>query len=500
VDDESMRVLQAAGLAHLLLPELFSADTGRVVDDRGRTLLEINTGRPLYGFAPSYTFHQPSFETTLRNGVSQSQSVQIHLGWQLEGVTQASDGVHAVVRERASGRRAQLRAQYLFGCDGGRSTVRDAIGVKLRDLGFEQRWLVVDVAEREQPASMPPPRQVLSRRRPTTIVPITPGRRRWEFMVLPGETPCDILQREATAALLSRWIDPARVEITRAALYTHHTLIAERWRDGRILLLGDAAHQMPPFAGAGMCSGIRDAANVCWKIAAVLRGKAAPQLLDTYEVERAPQVERVMRTAMVIGRLMGLRFTLFARVRDLALRMLNASPFKHRYRGLVSPRLAQGLLDRPPRLAALRSPVGELFIQPRVDRAGAQANGQTLLLDDALGPGFSVVGFGLDPRQAMSEADARFLAETLGASFVRVWPRGAAPDGSRAHPLRSGIELQEVIDVDGELAAWFLRHRGPIAVVRPDRYVFGLYRTDEAHRAAHALLRMRAMNEDRKEN
>ncbi len=204
-----------------------------------------------------------------------------------------------------------------MGCDGARSSTRSAIGTSLRDTGFEESWLVVDLLVADDVPGLPTRcLQVCDPARPHTLVPMPAPRFRFEFMLLPGETEEDVRRDDVIADLMSSWIDPALATVERSAVYTFHGLVAATWRDRRVFLAGDAAHQTPPFLGQGMCAGMRDAANLAWKLAAVRHGEADDSLLDTYQGEREPHAQAVIDAAVGFGRLICMLDEAEAKARD----------------------------------------------------------------------------------------------------------------------------------------------------------------------------------------
>jgi 3-(3-hydroxy-phenyl)propionate hydroxylase len=204
-------------------------------------------------------------------------------------------------RDLESGTRSDVRARFVVGCDGARSMVRKHLGGGLDDFGLDQPWLVVDTELRRDVELPDLCVQYCDPARPVTFVPMSGRRRRWEFMLRPDEDPDDLTRTERVWELLAPWVGPDDAEIVRAVVYTFHALVAHRWRDGRVFLMGDAAHQMPPFLGQGMCAGIRDAANLAWKLDLVARGLACDRLLDTYQTEREPHVRAVIESAVRAG-------------------------------------------------------------------------------------------------------------------------------------------------------------------------------------------------------
>jgi 3-(3-hydroxy-phenyl)propionate hydroxylase len=304
-DAEIMRLYQAAGLAEQIAPTVVPAHECQFVTAR-RELLFREVSDPSsepYGWPQRLLFRQPELEALLREGVARYPNVTVQLGRQVTSYTQDDTGV-TLVSEGADGAVQQVRARYVLGCDGAWSVMRRLSGIQYRRIAeFKQPWLVVDTFIDSEDAPLPKVMtQVCDPARPTTFIPrIGTLERRWEFFLHEGESPEEMQKPERIRALLRPWIDPERVTIERTAVYTFRALIADRWRDGRLFLVGDAAHLMPPFMGQGMCSGARDAHNIAWKLDLVLRCLAAPDCLDTYEQERSPHVQVVTRMAVIAG-------------------------------------------------------------------------------------------------------------------------------------------------------------------------------------------------------
>ncbi|HWA61203.1 MAG TPA: bifunctional 3-(3-hydroxy-phenyl)propionate/3-hydroxycinnamic acid hydroxylase [Caulobacteraceae bacterium] len=423
-DHEIMRLFQQLGVAEAVGREArpTPAYEFRAADGQLLLRMEASATSPS-GWASGYMFHQPALENALRERLAASDKADVRLGWRFEGLAQDADGVTA--RVTGPDGAASLRGRYLVGCDGASSPVRQAIGSGLSDYGFDEPWLVLDV--RVTPDSRLPEvnLQMCDPARPTTCVLMGPGRHRWEFMLLPGESTETVLDDGFIARLLERW-DCGVVEVERKAVYRFHGLVADRWRAGRVLLAGDAAHQTPPFAGQGMCSGLRDAANLAWKLEAVLRGEAGEALLDTYQAEREPHSRTLIELAIGMGRVVCTLDPAMAAARD---------------RDMLERRAA-GKPSLPPRSPApfaegcilAGSPgAGALFPQPVADDGGR--------LDDALGDGPWLI------------------------------TRDAAPAGGALPAWSLSDEL--LAPYRAALARWLDEHGAAAVLVRPDRYVFG---------------------------
>ena len=461
LDDEALRVLQGLGVGDRPAPWVTASAGMRLVSEPGRPFWHFRDSLApgLNGWPPANMFHQPGLEAALREGLSRHPGVTLRTGWELRTLRAVEGGAEVGLAPSGSPPEAHppelMTAAAVLACDGARSTVRRLLGVGLRDRGFDQRWLVVDTEAERPLAGREVTEQVCDARRPVTFVPMGGLRYRWEFLLHPGEEEGDVWASGPLAARIAPWTGGAGVRVVRRATYRFHAVRAERWRVGPVFLLGDAAHQMPPFLGQGLCAGVRDAANLTWKLALVQRGLAGDGLLDSYERERGPHVDLVTTLAMLVGRVV--------RARGPGARALRAAfavaarlpaPLRAPLEQVPTPGLRPGPLVLGPRGLPGRRPAGEAFPQPRV----VAADGARVPLDDVLGEGFALVGFGVDPLAGLPDG-ALGLWRRLGATSLRVTGPGWPADPG------------EVEDESGRLAAWFAGHRASVAVVRPDRYV-----------------------------
>lgn len=311
LDDEVFRVLAGLGLADRVR-EISRPATGmRLVDTRLRVLAEFHRDPAggAHGHPQANMFDQPDLERVLRDRLAELPHAELRGGAEVYAIEQSVAGpapVRVRYRDVASGAGQEVWADVVLGCDGANSTVRACLGIGLTDLGFRQRWLVVDVHSPVPLDVYDGVQQVCDHDRAATFMMVTPGRYRWEFRLRAGEEAGD-LPETRVRELIRPWlgaVDPDRLTILRRAWYTFRGAVAERWRDGRVFLLGDAAHLTPPFIGQGLGAGIRDAANLTWKLALVLSGRAGERLLETYESERLPYARRVIRMAALVGWLM----------------------------------------------------------------------------------------------------------------------------------------------------------------------------------------------------
>ncbi|AQZ63002.1 monooxygenase, FAD-binding [[Actinomadura] parvosata subsp. kistnae] len=454
LDDEALRILQKAGVAEKFTAVSRPALGMRLLDGRHRIIAEFRRDKlaGAYGWPQANLFDQPDLERLLRAELGEHPGIRLRTGVEAERIDpgDAARPARVVLRDLATGTVETVAARTVLGCDGANSLVREAIGTRMRDLRFTEHWLVVDGRCARPLDAWDGVDQICDPRRAATFMRIGPDRYRWEFRMHPGETAEGLTAPQTLARLLAPWtvdVPVSEIALIRAAPYTFRARVADRWRRGRLFLLGDAAHLTPPFIGQGMCAGLRDAANLSWKLAAAgadpLRGD---ELLDTYESERKPHVTRIIRMAVSTGWAMtgGQGRTAPLRRAALAamLRLPALTPLV--LRG-VSPRLRPG-----PLIAGSRS-AGTLVPQPFVTVDGARHR-----LDDLIGPGFAVV-----TARPESPETAR-LAAALRATIVRVGSGGTEivpPDGAP----RTGRE-----DV---LGGWLKRTGGSAVVVRPDRTV-----------------------------
>jgi 2-polyprenyl-6-methoxyphenol hydroxylase-like FAD-dependent oxidoreductase len=439
-DHEVARILQAAGVAEALAPYIEPASRYEWRNAAGDLLLSIGRdhGASLSGWPESTMFSQPDLERVLDARARSLPSVRIARGCEAIALRQDGAGAELDVRG-ADGTTRTARARWVVGCDGANSFVRDALGAAWTDLGFAFDWLVVDLVPAERRRWDPMNWQLCDPARPTTLVSGGPGRRRFEFMRLPGE-PLQTLGAEATAWRLVApfGLAPANAKLERHAIYTFRGAWSGAWRRGRVLLAGDAAHLMPPFAGQGMCSGFRDAANLAWKLDLVIDGRAGEAFLDSYQAERLAHVRNAIDFSISLGRVICVADADEAKARDE--RMIGEERGRSAPLSLPPPGLAGGVLGPGG---------GGLFVQDRVAHRG-----RTGLFDDVVGRGFVLASPQGDPAAALDPELAAWFA-SIGGRTAHVAP-GAPVD-----------------DANGTYARWLRGAGAAVALVRPDFYVFG---------------------------
>jgi 3-(3-hydroxy-phenyl)propionate hydroxylase len=444
-DAQIMRILQQAQVARDMLQEtrVWKRSTFYGADGQPIRVHEWPDDQ-VYGWDAHYLFYQPTLEKLLRAGLNRHQAVHVQLGVEVVAVRQHADHVTVTTREVATGRHAEVSGRHLIAADGASSFVRDSLGIRLLDDGFDEPWLVIDLLCERELGRPGESEMFCDPRRPSTRVP-GPGRHhRWEFMLLPGETPERMQQPDVIRALLRPWVSLDEVELLRASVYRFHSLIAERWRDGLVFLAGDAAHQTPPFLGQGLCHGIRDVQNLIWKIAAATRGGRAESLRESYEAERRPHVRRIINMAVIAGREICMLDPAAAAERDQRLR-------RARLAGDLPLTTFQGLPPIEDGLFSGTTAAGELFPQPAIQ----SGNGNVALFDDLVPPDVAVVTTN-DAAPALSSAAAELDVPVVAVGEM---------------PAKYGGGL---IATSDHLVKWFEERGGRFAVLRPDRYVFGV--------------------------
>lgn len=422
LDDEVFRVLQAAGVADEVLARTRPLAGLRLLDRAHRTLAEFRRNpdaRP-NGWPQGSLVHQPDLEEVLAGAVARCGAIRVERGVEVTGLRQ--DGEAVVLMAREGGADRSVRAAAVLGCDGANSTVRGLIGASMQDLAPADRWLVLDVRSEIPLPIWPGVHQVCDAARPATFMPVTGDRYRWEFRLAPGETAAELAAPERLGGLLAPTAFGG-LEVVRAAEYTFRAQVADRWRVGRVLLAGDAAHLTPPFVGQGLGLGLRDAHQLAWKLAAVLAGEAGEELLDTYQAEREPHARALIRVALLLGRLMTgggrggdvVRRGVLAAMRRIPAVARLATDSR-------TPPLRRGsLVERRGR--AGRRLAGTLVPQPEV-----LADGRRCRLDDVLGNGYAELTADLlvrrgDGSEIQTEDPSGALRRWLGnVQVVRIRP------------------------------------------------------------------------------
>jgi 3-(3-hydroxy-phenyl)propionate hydroxylase len=456
LDNEALRILQLTGVRDgefetVAIPEVQyrSPLFGRFAG--------INSAGIVDGHPALVTFYQPELEQLLRAKLAQYPGIEVKLGVELEGFVDDGRFVQARLKDTA-GQQTQVRARYLVGTDGANSLVRRALGLEFEGRSFQQDWLIVDALDVPEPIGHVEFTCDPLRPSPRMVAP--GGRQRWEFMLRPGEKPQDMELPESVRRLLAPWCDSQRIQIERTAVYRFHARAAKQFSKGRCFLAGDAAHITPPFAGQGLVAGLRDAANLAWKLAAVVRGQAGEHVLDSYDTERRPHAKKIIRLALVLGAIVmpqnrAVAFALHGLMSLLRVMPAGRALFEDLK---VKPQntFEEGLFWRARGSERLRA--GAMLPQGWVRPA---TGGGPLLSDDALGLQWALIGFGVDPSAGLPTE----LLKHWQAAGGRVWQWC-----QRSQALHLAPPAQRLESLDEAL----LPRRVPlgwVAIVRPDRCV-----------------------------
>jgi 3-(3-hydroxy-phenyl)propionate hydroxylase len=461
LDDEALRTFQSIGLVEHVLPHTVPNQILRFFDGNRRLLAEMAPPDARFGWPKRNGFVQPMVDAELLRGLDRFECIEVAWNARMESCEEVDDGVSVGI----SGAPSTVTARYVVGCDGGRSATRTLMGVSFEGTTSATRWLVIDLAN--DPLGHPNSEVGADPARPYASISIAHGIRRFEFMIHADETDEQVEQPEFIARMLAPFVPhPERVDVIRHRVYTHHSRIAGAFRKGRVLLAGDAAHLMPVWQGQGYNSGIRDAANLGWKLAAVVSGRSGDGLLDTYDAERRKHARAMIDLSTMVGRVISPTDRRVAALRDRVIRAASVVPTLKRYvlemRFKPMPRYDHGAIAHvEPRSAT--SPTGTLFIQPRVDTR----DGQDVLLDDVIGPGFAVLSWNNNPRTLLGDAAfARWQA--LGATFVAARPLTQLHWNGHDDP-----EVTIVGDRTGALKSFFDAHAESVVFLRPDRCIAG---------------------------
>ncbi|MBF6454567.1 bifunctional 3-(3-hydroxy-phenyl)propionate/3-hydroxycinnamic acid hydroxylase [Nocardia cyriacigeorgica] len=512
-DDECLRIFQTAGVADEIHAEMNLDSTVQWVRGDGRVLAQFNQiERPLSWPVTNFLY-QPYLENSLERALERYPHVTVRRGRAVTGFEQDRAGVvveHAEClgtgygrhpAELAPGSTERVRAKFLVGCDGGRSVVRTQLGIDMSGTSFPERWLVVDLRARDGVDAfrhLPYFDFVCDPELPIVSCPQPDRHHRFEFMLRADQTGQEMEDPQTVRRHIARYVDPDEVEVLRKLVYTFNAVVADRWRADRILIAGDAAHMTPQFIGQGMNSGVRDADNLSWKLAAILRFGADPAILDSYESERRPHAKAMIDLSVVNKNVVSLRNRRLAAVRDALLattvRMPGLGGWIRQAKFKPAPRFRRGAYLGLPR-RGLRGIEGGLSPQPQV----RSYDGRHSRLDDHLGLGFAVLGYGTDPRGAFTATDLDVL-RALDTRFVSVYPLGGRPRGKPGDGRDDVVDLE---DHTGALMRWFGTAKlrpGGVVLMRPDRFVFGAAtpeRTGELVAALRRQLHLSATISDR---
>jgi len=476
IDDESLRTMQSVGVINELVPKIVLGYGSEYFSPGGRRFLKVKPTTLEYGYPRRNAFRQPVLERILRDNLTRYSNATVWFEAELVEFSQSQEAVAAQVRK--AGEIVELTCDYLIGCDGSRSFVRQNLGIEMHGSTFRERWLIIDLEQTTDPTR--DTKVYCNPARPCLSLPGPNGTRRFEFMLHDGEQDDDVLAPDNVAALLQLYGTDDKAVLRRKVVYTFHARMADCWRDGRIFLAGDAAHLMPPFAGQGMNSGVRDAHNLAWKLAAVVSGHLGDAVLDTYEAERKDHAAAMIQLAIRMGQVMMPRGRLQAFATQTFFRALGLYPAARSYFAEMKykpkPRFHRGFLLAPKSAATesfKQSLVGKLFPQALVMTGSGFA-----LLDDVLGDAFALLAPPGTPPQML----ANFRSGQVDRLPIRAV---AVLDREDASP----VELPTVAarDLRGDLVRLLAGHSAGFYLLRPDRYVAAFFPVQDIQSAPDGI-------------
>jgi len=443
MDDEVVRIFQNVGILEALKESIVPFEAMQFINAAGQILLEtkLPTNYKPYGLAPSNWFFQPTLEAKLRDCFQHKKQIKWFEGYEVNDANTEHKSAHLKATNIATQKEIEVTSKYIVGCGGGRSMIRKLMKVQFENLDFDQSWMVVDTfVKSDEDLELLPAlhQQICVPSRPTTYVPGVGRHRRFEFMLRADETAESISKPEKITALIQPFIDPEKLEIARSAVYIFHGLTVNQWKKGRFILAGDSAHQMPPFAGQGMCSGIRDAHNLAFKLDLVLNKKASEEILDTYQSERKPHVITLSKGAIKIGGFVQTQSKLKAMWRNFQFFLAENSKFIH---DKLRDETIKKLPYKTGFLGKHHSFSGHLNIQPVVQLV----ENKSLLLDELLGNRFALI----TTKIVQPEQVEDFKNELSGKVFL------VGKDFSSS-----------------EYQNWMKVNKMEFVIIRPDRYIF----------------------------
>ncbi|MHA3098731.1 bifunctional 3-(3-hydroxy-phenyl)propionate/3-hydroxycinnamic acid hydroxylase [Acinetobacter brisouii] len=464
IDDEALRTIQSLGLIDKVLPHTTPNHAMRFLTPKGHCFADIQPMTREFGWSRRNAFIQPQVDKVLLENLQQYDTATVLFSRDLTKFSQDANGVTLNI-ETADKKSEVVHAQYLVACDGGNSIVRRTLNIGFDGKTAPNQWIVIDIEN--DPLATPHIYLCCDPVRPYVSAALPHGIRRFEFMVMPGETQEELSKPENINKLLSKVLpNTEKIEVIRQRVYTHNARIADKFRVNRILLAGDAAHIMPVWQGQGYNSGMRDAFNLAWKLALVVQGKSGAALLDSYQIERKDHAKAMIDLSVMAGHVLAPPKVWQGFVRDSIAYALNyIKPIKQyllEMRFKPMPQYKDGALVTD---GHKNSPVGKMFIQPQVKLE----SGETALLDDVIDNDFAIIAWGVDPKWGMNDATMAKW-KSLGVKFIQVLPAVQIDN-----PQRKKLDGVITIGDSGvDIRSWFGKTSQSIVILRPDRFVAAL--------------------------
>lgn len=477
IDDEALRTIQSLGLVEQVLPHTTPNHAMRFLTPKGHCFADIQPLTREFGFSRRNAFIQPQVDNVLLQGLKQYPQTQVLFSRQLTEFSQDAQSVTLKMQNK-QGQNEVVKAQYLIACDGGNSVVRRTLNIGFDGKTAPNQWIVIDIEN--DPLATPHIYLCCDPVRPYVSAALPHGIRRFEFMVMPGETQEELSKPENINKLLAKVLpNTQNIEVIRQRVYTHNARIADKFRVDRILLAGDAAHIMPVWQGQGYNSGMRDAFNLGWKMALVVKGKAGPELLDSYQIERKDHAKAMIDLSVMAGHVLAPPKKWQGFVRDGIAYALNyIKPIKQyllEMRFKPMPQYHDGVLIQN---KLKNSPVGKMFIQPKVELL----SGEQVLLDEIIGNDFAILAWGVDPQWGLSETSLQQWKK-LGVKFIQVLPAVQLQNEKRKQ--YDGVIC--VGDIGTDIRTWFGRTNDSMVILRPDRFVAALAIPQSVDQISQAL-------------
>ena len=463
IDDESLRTLQSVGLIDKVLPHTTPDHAMRFLTPSGRCFADIQPKTREFGWPRRNAFVQPYVDAVLLEGLKRFDQVEVLFSRNLQGFKQTADHVEAQVLTKDQ-QVEVVTAKYLVACDGGNSFVRRMLNIPFEGKTAPNQWIVVDIAN--DPLATPHIYLCCDPVRPYVSAALPHGIRRFEFMVMPGETQEELSQPENMAKLLSKVLpNTENIDVIRNRVYTHNARIASRFRDGRILLAGDAAHIMPVWQGQGYNSGLRDAFNLSWKLALAVKGKVSEKVLDSYQAERHDHAKAMIDLSVTAGHVLAPPKKWQGTARDAISYVLNyIKPVKQyllEMRFKPMPQYKTGILVGD---VNKTSPIGKMFIQPKMqDHAG-----NVQLLDEFIGTDFAILAWGTNPTWGLKPETIKKW-QALGVKFIQV-----VPPEQLATTVASSEDIMILGDTEHAIRTWLAKTDNSMVFLRPDKFVAAL--------------------------
>lgn len=464
IDDEALRTIQSLGLVDQVLPHTTPNHAMRFLTPKGHCFADIQPLTREFGFSRRNAFIQPQVDNVLLQCLKKYDNAQILFSRNLTEFTQDNEGVTLKIKTKDN-KDEVIQAQYLIACDGGNSFIRRTLEIGFDGKTAPNPWIVIDIEN--DPLATPHIYLCCDPVRPYVSAALPNGIRRFEFMVMPGETQEELSKPENINKLLAKVLpNTTNIEVIRQRVYTHNARIAEKFRVGRILLAGDAAHIMPVWQGQGYNSGMRDAFNLAWKLALVVQGKADIHLLDSYQLERKDHAKAMIDLSVLAGNILAPQKKWQGFARDSIAYALNyIKPVKQyllEMRFKPMPKYADGALIKD---MQKNSPVGKMFIQPHVKLE----SGESVLLDDVIGNDFAIIAWGVDPKWGLDDVTMQRWNQ-LGVKFIQVLPAVQLSNTQR----KKNEGVITIGEQDTDIRTWFGKTTQSIVVLRPDRFVAAL--------------------------